>query len=195
MRRAFLAVIAGGSLLAGAAACDGGGKSQDTSTAAAPASAAPSTSPTPDYAADTAEVCSRFQSIYQVELRNLGTAMGKMITYKEAKQSPEAKRAENAAAGQLKSMATKIRTETAGAQDPDFQKAGATSAAKLEASAKDRKYFTKVKSLKDLNSTIEGQLAEWLTPVAGYCGAPSASASASTPPSASTSVAPTPSAS
>nr|WP_296066369.1 hypothetical protein [uncultured Actinoplanes sp.] len=192
MRRALLAVIAGGTLLAGAAACDGGGKNEDTPTAAAPATAAPTTSPTPDYAADTAQICGRFQSIYQVELRNLGTAMGKMITYKEAKQAPEAKKAENAAAGQLKSMATKIRTETAGAQDPDFKEAGATTAAKLEASAKDRKYFAKVKSLKDLNATIEGQLAEWLTPVAGYCGAPSASASAS--PSASAPAAPSPSA-
>jgi hypothetical protein len=191
MRRALLAAIAGGALLAGAAACDGN-TSSDGSTAAAPVAPAPTTSPTPDYAEDTALVCAEFQSIYDKDVKSLGAAVGKMITYKEAKQTSDAKKAENTAAGDLKAIATKIRTATATAQDPALQTAGQTSADKLEASAKDRKYFAKVKTLKDFNATIESQLNTWLTPVSGFCGAPSSSPSTAGPSSA---VTPTPSAS
>jgi hypothetical protein len=188
MRRALLAVLAGGTLLTGAA-CDSDATGDDP-TAAAPASAAPATSAAPDYSANTKLVCDRLQTIYQGELRDLGTAMGKMITYKEAKQATDVKKSENAAAAELKAVAAKIRTETAKADDPDVRKAGATSAAKLEASAKDRKYFARVKTLKDLNATIEGQLTQWLTPIAGYCGAPASSSTPSA--SASASGSPTP---
>lgn len=186
MRRALLAAIAGGALLAGAYACD----NNDPSAAApAPAPAAPTTSPTPDYAADTALVCGEFQSIYSDEVRTLGASVGKMITYKEAKQTSDAKKAEDSAAAELKAIATKIRKATATAQNPELQAAGETSAAKLDASAKDHKYFAKVKTLKDFNNTIESQLNTWLTPVSGFCGPPSSS-----PPPPS-SVAPSPSAS
>ncbi|HEY0002046.1 MAG TPA: hypothetical protein VGB74_16465 [Actinoplanes sp.] len=169
MRRALLAVIAGGTLLAGTA-CDSDANDATSAAAAAPSTATPTTSPAPDYSASTRQVCGKLQTIYQGELRDLGTALGKMITYKEAKQATEAKKAENTAAGELKAVATKIRKETAGAADPDFQRAGLTSAGKLELSAADRRYFARVKTLKDLNGTIQGQLTEWLNPVAGYCG-------------------------
>jgi hypothetical protein len=188
MRRALLAAIAGGALLAGAAACD----NNDPSAAAPkPAAPAPTTSPTPDFAADTALVCGEFQSIYSDEVRNLGASVGKMITYKEAKQASDAKKAEDSAAAELKAIATKIRDATATAEDPELRDAGETSAAKLEASAKDHKYFAKVKTLKDFNNTIESQLNSWLTPVSGFCGPPTSSPSASAP----SSVAPSPSAS
>ncbi|MEV4345557.1 hypothetical protein AB0J83_13870 [Actinoplanes sp. NPDC049596] len=168
MRRALLAVIAAGTLLTGAA-CDA--NSPDEGEAAAPApSASPSASPEPDYSANTELVCGNLQKLYSVELKDFGAAMGKMITYKEAKQPAEAKRAEDAATAKLKAVAAKIRTDTATAEDPEFMAAGQTSAAKVDASAVDRKYITKIKSLKDLNATIEPQFTEWLSPVAGYCG-------------------------
>lgn len=168
MRRALLAVLAAGTLLTGAA-CD---RHAPKTEAAPVTSAAPSETlpPLPDYTANTKLICGRLEGIYQGELRDLGTAMGKMITYKEAKQTADARTAENAAAEELKAAAAKIRTATAAAQDPDFKTAGATSAAKLEQSAKDRKYFAKVKTLNDLNSTIESQINQWLTPVSGFCG-------------------------
>lgn len=198
MRRALLAAIAGGALLAGAAACDGNAKSDDAN-AAARASAAPTTSPSPDYASDTRLVCGEIQSIYSNEVRSLGSAVGRMITYKEAKQTSDAKKAENSAAGQLEAIAVKIRTSTEAAQNPDLQKAGEASADKLEASAKDRKYFAKIKTLKDFNNTIEAQLNSWLTPVSGFCGAPSSapapSSSAVAPAPSSSAVAPAPSSS
>jgi hypothetical protein len=168
MRRALLAVIAAGTLLAGAA-CDSDAKDSDAADAPAP-SASPSASVAPDYTANTKLVCADLQKIYQVELRDFGAAMGKMITYKEAKQTTEAKKAEAAAAVKLKAVAAKIRTTTADAEDPEIMAAGQTSAAKVDASATDRKYITKIKTLKDLNGTIETQLTEWLSPVAGFCG-------------------------
>jgi hypothetical protein len=173
MRRAILAVIAGGTLAA-ATACTSETRTTTDAAAPAPASpaptAAPSTSPPPDYSADTRQVCLKLQTLYSGELKSFGTAMGKMITYKEAKQTADADKAETAAAAQLKAAGAKIRTATAAAEDPDLQAAGRTSAAKFEQSAKDRKYFDKVKTLKDLDSTVQAQFVEWLTPVAGYCG-------------------------
>jgi crotonobetainyl-CoA:carnitine CoA-transferase CaiB-like acyl-CoA transferase len=163
MRRALLAVLAGGTLLAGAA-CDSDANTTAgvaVPSAPAPSSAPPSSVAPPDFSANTRLVCGRLQGIYQTELRDLGAAMGKMITYKEAKQAAEAQKA----------TAAKIRKETGAARDPEFKAAGVVSARKLELSAKDRRYFDRVKTLNDLNRTIEGQLTEWLTPVAGYCGA------------------------
>ncbi|GAA0482406.1 hypothetical protein Ade02nite_66620 [Paractinoplanes deccanensis] len=167
MRRALLAVIAAGALLTGAA-CDS--DANDSSAAAAPtASASPSASPEPDYSADTTLVCANMQKLYSAEMKEFGAAMGKLITYREAKQATEAKKAEDAAAAKLKAVAAKIRTVTAAAEDPEFQAAGSTSAAKVDASAADRAYIKKVKTLKDLNGTIEAQYAEWLSPAAGFC--------------------------
>jgi hypothetical protein len=169
MRRALLAVIAGSTFLAGSA-CDSDAKTTDIAASQAPAATvAPSTDPAPDYSVNTELVCGKLQTLYTTELRAFGSAMGKMVTYKEEKQTTEAKNAEKAAAGQLQAAATKIRRETAVADNPDFQAAGKVSAAKLETSAKDRKYLVKVRTLNDLNKTVQAQFAEWLTPVAGYC--------------------------
>ncbi|XVV12350.1 hypothetical protein ACQP2X_47405 [Actinoplanes sp. CA-131856] len=167
MRRALLAVIAVGTLLTGAA-CDSDAKGSDEAAAPAP-SASPSATPEPDYSANTTLVCGNLQKLYSAELKDFGAALGKMITYKEAKQAAEAKKAEDAATAKLKAVATKIRTDTATAENPEFMAAGQTSAAKVDASVVDRKYITKIKTMKDLNGTIEAQFTEWLSPVAGYC--------------------------
>lgn len=168
MRRALLAVIAGGTLLAGTA-CDDGVKTAagpDPAPSTAPAHSLP---PLPDYTANTNLVCGKLNTIYQGELRAFGAAMGTMITYKEAKQAPEAQKAEDVAVAKLKAVAVKIRKDTGVAQDPEFKAAGVISATKVETSVKNRKYFDRVKTIKDLNATIEGQFAQWLTPVSGYC--------------------------
>ena len=171
MRRAILAVIAGGTLLAGAACdSDANAKNEAADPTRTAATAAPSSEPAPDYSVSTQLVCGKLQSLYTTELRAFGTAMGRMVTYKEAKQTADAEKAEATAAGQLKAAATKIRKETAAAEDPTFQAAGKVSASKLETSAANRRYMDKVKSLADLDKTVQSQFAEWLTPVAGYCG-------------------------
>jgi hypothetical protein len=167
MRRALLAAVAGSVLLTGAA-CD----SDADSTEAAPATTQPSTAPSsaaPDYTANTRAVCAKLQTLYTVELRDFGAAMGKLITYREAKASAEIGKAEAAATTELKQVAAKIRKDTAAAQNPEFKAAGMTSAAMVEASAASKGYVKTVTTLPKLNSTIEGQFKEWLSPVAGYC--------------------------
>jgi hypothetical protein len=166
MRRALLVVLAG-SLLLPVAACDNAKKS----TAAPAVSVAPQASlPTlPDYSVDTQRVCAQLQAVYTGELRQFGTAVGKLVSLKEAKQTADAKKAENDAAGKLKAVGAKIRKDTATAKDPDFQAAGETSATKFEQSATDRKYLQRVKTLKDLNSTLQPQMTQWLTPVSSFC--------------------------
>ena len=98
-----------------------------------------------------------------------GTQLGKMIAYKEAKETAEADKAETAAKKQLKDVGVKVRKETAAAQDPELKTAGATSASKFEKSAADTKFFDGIKTTKDLDKTIEAKMTDWLSPVAGYC--------------------------
>jgi len=167
MRRATLALALGGILLTGAA-CDSAAKKPDP-TAAAPRPSAVPTSAGPDYSADTKLVCGNLQKIFNTDLQGFGTQVGKMIAYKEAKQAPEAAKAQQAASLQLKNVGAKVKHDTAAAQDPELQVAGAASAAKFAASAADAKFFARIKTTKDLDRTIEAQMNEWLTPVAGYC--------------------------
>ena len=167
MRRAFLALALGGVLLS-AAACD----SDAESTTAAPAATTPAPAPTittPDYSADTAQVCGKVKTVFAKDLQGFGAQLGKMIAYKEAKQTADAEKAEAAAKKQLKDVGTKIKKETAGAEDPALVTAGQTSAAKFTKSAADNKFFDGIKTTKDLDRTIEAKMTDWLSPVAGYC--------------------------
>ncbi len=167
MRPAILAVLAGGVLLTGAA-CESDAKvynAEATAIATATASDAP-----PDYSADTTQVCGKLDKIFTGELDDFGAAIGKMIAYKEAKQTENADKAEKSAAAELQSAGTRIRQETSLAQNPELKEAGATSAQKFETSAKDHKYIKKIKTTADLDKTLKAQLAEWMSPVAGYCG-------------------------
>ena len=167
MRRALAAVAIGGVLLTGTAC-----SSQDKPTAAATPSPTPAASPTPtgpDYSADTALVCTKLRTILSDDVAAFGTQMGKLIADREAKAKPEAAAAQKAAQAQLKAVGEKIRRETSAALDPELQQAGATSAAKFTTSAADTKLFDSIKSTTDLTKVMQGQMTEWLTPVAGYC--------------------------
>jgi len=174
MRPAILAVTAGSVLLM-ATACGSEPRTVETAASApAPVPSAPAaTTPArPDYSADTAKVCVRLKKIFPAELDGFGTAMGKMIAYKENKQTAataEAEAAAKAAAAELKAIGTQIRRATTAARNPELKQAGATSAAKFERSARDRRYINRIRTKQDLDRTLEAQLEEWLTPVAGYC--------------------------
>ena len=167
MRRAILAATLGSVLLTGAA-CSSDAKNTSSAATTPTPSAAP-TSAAPDYSDNTKLVCDKLQKIFDTDLEGFGAQVGKMIAYKEAKQAPEAAKAQQAAGRQLKNVGTKVKQETAVALDPELQAAGATSAAKFTKSAADSAFFAKIKTTKDLDRTIEAQMNEWLTPVAGYC--------------------------
>jgi hypothetical protein len=167
MRRAFLAVALGAVLLTGAA-CDSAAETKDNAAPDGAPSAAPASS-APDYSADTQLVCGKVETLYNGGLEGFNTQIGKMIANKEAKLSKEAAQARKAAGQELKKVGTKIEQETATAQDPELQMAGAASAAKFVKTANDDAFFNKITSQKAYDSTIQSQLQEWLTPVAGYC--------------------------
>lgn len=169
MRRALLAAALGGVLLSGAA-CSGG--DNDATTASDTQAATPTTttaSPEPDYSADTKKVCESVQTVFDEELEDFGTQVGKMIAYKEAKQDDNAEKAEKAAAKELESIGDQVRDLTAEAQNPEIQEAGATSADKFAASAKDTAFFDKIKTTGDLDKVLEDRMTEWLNPIAGLC--------------------------
>ena len=168
MRRALLAVALGGLLLT-AAACDSGAERTAAAPAATTPSAAPTTSPAPDYTANTKLVCGKVSDIFSDDMTGFHTELGKMIARKEAKETAEAEQAEKAAAAQLKSVGAKIKKETAAAEDPDLKTAGAATAAKLTRSAADAKFFDGIKTEKDLDSRIEAKLVDWMNPVTGFC--------------------------
>jgi hypothetical protein len=170
MRRAFLALALGGVLLS-AAACDSG-DAESTTAAPAPAATTPSATPTisePDYSANTAQVCGKVKAVFSKDLESFGTQLGRMIAYKEAKQTADAEKAEAAAKKQLKDVGAKVRKETAAAEDPELKTAGETSAGKFTKSAADTEFFDGIRTTKDLDRTIGTKMTDWLSPVAGYC--------------------------
>lgn len=170
MRRALLAVTLGGVLLTGTA-CDGDAETTAATAPTAP-TATPSTVPTtplPDYSANTRKVCGRVEKVFGTGLKTFGTEVGKMIAYKEAKVTVEAKKSQQAAGDRLKAVAASIRKETSTAQDPALKAAGRTSAAKFTKAAADTRFFNSIKTQKDFDRIIEGRLSEWQRPLSGYC--------------------------
>jgi hypothetical protein len=171
MRTALIAVSLGGLLLTGAA-CSSGDNDAKT-IAEAPAAetpaAATTTVPAPNYYANTRKVCTALTKVFDADVEEFGSAMGKMIAYKEAKQADEAEQARKAASQELKDVAAKVRKETAAAEDPDLQQAGAASATKFSKSAADKALFDKIKTTKDLDRTLATKMPEWMSPVAGLC--------------------------
>ena len=170
MRTALIAVSLGGLLLTGTACSSGDGSE---TLAEAPVAETPATAtttvPAPNYYANTRKVCAALDKIFDADVAQFGTAMGKMIAYKEAKQAVEAEQARKSASKELKEVGAKIRKETAAAEDPDLKQAGAVSATKFSKSAADKAFFDKVKTTKDLDKTLKAKMPDWMDPVAGLC--------------------------
>ena len=170
MRRAILAVTTGCVLLTGAAC---GNDADSSTTAAATPSAAPSavaSSPAADYTADTKAVCAKVDKIFTEDLEDFATELGKMIAYKEAKQTSEANTAEKSAGKELKEVAAAMKKATGAAQDPGLVKAGEASAEKITTTAGDTKFFDKIKTTKDVDTVLEAEFTAWFTPLSEYCG-------------------------
>lgn len=191
MRRAILAVCAGGLLLSSAACSD----DPKTNEVAAPAATTPSAAPsiavsaTPDYTAANKVTCERLDK--PLSFRAFGESLGKMIAYKEAKDTANADKAEKQAATELKEIGTQIRKETENAEDPELKALATASAQRIEASAKDPGFIGAIKSTKDLDGSVKDQIAEWISPLAGYCGVSRAASEApSAAPTESPSTAP-----
>jgi hypothetical protein len=165
MRRALTA-LALVSTLAGSAACT------DNSTpvggqASSSAAAAP-TSEAPDYTADTKKICGKIDTAMDKSTNAFGTELGKLIAYKQVRNTAAANKAKAGAQRELKALAKTIRDATAAALDPKVKAAGQESAANIEATAANNAFFDKLKSEKDLNS-LESEITAWLVPLAMHC--------------------------
>ena len=170
MRTALLAVSLSGLLLAGAAcSSDNGPETLAEGPVAETPATVTTTVPAPNYYANTRKVCASLDKIFDADVAQFGTAMGKMIAYKEAKQADEAEQARKAASKELKEVGAKVRKETSAAEDPDLKQAGAVSATKFAKSAADKALFDKVKTTKDLDRTLATRMPDWMDPVAGLC--------------------------
>jgi hypothetical protein len=172
MRTALTAVSLACVLLT-AAACssdDNGAEPIAEAPVAEAPSSVTSTVPEPDYEASDRKVCATLTKVFDADVAQFGTAMGKMIAYKEAKQTPEAEQARKAASKELKEVAAKVRKATADAENPELKQAGAVSATKFAKSADDKALFDKVKTTKDLDRTLATKMPDWMDPVAGLCG-------------------------
>ncbi|RSM63760.1 hypothetical protein DMB66_21900 [Actinoplanes sp. ATCC 53533] len=171
MRTALLAGSLACLLLTGTA-CSSDDNGTET-IAEAPVAETPSTAtttvPAPDYYANTRKVCAALNKIFDADVAEFGTAVGKMIAYKEAKQTAEAEQARKAASKELKEVGAKVRKETAAAADPDLKQAGAISATKFSKSSTDKALFDKIKTTKDLDRTLAAKMPDWMDPVAGLC--------------------------
>jgi len=171
MRTALLAGSLACLLLTGTA-CSSDDNGSET-IAEAPVAETPSTAtttvPAPNYYANTRKVCAALNKIFDADVAEFGTAVGKMIAYKEAKQTAEAEQARAAASKELKEVGAKVRKETAAAEDPDLKQAGAISATKFSKSSTDKALFDKIKTTKDLDRTLAAKMPDWMDPVAGLC--------------------------
>jgi hypothetical protein len=171
MRTALLAGSLACLLLTGTA-CSSDDNGSET-IAEAPVAETPSTAtttvPAPNYYANTRKVCAALNKIFDADVAEFGTAVGKMIAYKEAKQTAEAEQARAAAGKELKEVGAKVRKETAAAEDPELKEAGAISATKFSKSSTDKALFDKIKTTKDLDRTLAAKMPDWMDPVAGLC--------------------------
>jgi hypothetical protein len=171
MRRALLAAIAGGALVA-LTACGSDANNASSTAEQAPAPASSTAGPTfqtPDYTANTKQVCDKVSAIYSDGFAGFSTQLGKMIANKEAKQAGSADVARKAAGEELKKVGAKIKQEVAAAQDPDLKVAGQQSAAKITGSAADQAFFDSIKTTKDLDTRLEPKMLDWMNPVTGFC--------------------------
>ncbi|RZU50563.1 hypothetical protein EV385_2338 [Krasilnikovia cinnamomea] len=168
MRRVILAVTLGGVLLSGAACSN---DTKTTADAAAPA-ATPATATTtaaPDYTADSKKVCDGLEKELQKGAEAFGVELGKMIGYKETKQTQNAAKAKKAAATELKNWAADVKKATSAAKDPKLQAAGAEAADNLVKAAEGDAFFAKFKTEKDVDKHFETELNAWFAPLSTIC--------------------------
>lgn len=170
MQRAIIALTLGGVLLTGAA-CGAWNEPSAAPTTAEPTSASrsPSAAPSPsDYTADTKKVCGEIDQTLDSQMQAFGQELGKMIAYREAKNTEQAQKAKAAAQKELTEIATDIRQSTGAAQDPELTDAGEESAKNVEATAADAQFFDKFRNPRDLDA-LKAEITTWLVPLAEFC--------------------------
>jgi hypothetical protein len=103
------------------------------------------------------------------EMGRFADELGKMIGYKEAKQTAKVAQSRAAAAKHLRALAAEMRRQTSTAKDSDVRAAGKEAAGSIELSAKDPAFYAKIKSVKSVEATLRSEMTPWITPLASFC--------------------------
>ena len=140
MRRALLAVSPAARLVTGTA-CDTDREPTDAAPAGGPPRRRTARAAAARLLGEHQTVCGRLETVYNGELRAFDAAMGKMITYKEAKRRAEASKAENAAVAQLKAAGVKIARRRRSQRIRSSRRPGWSRPPRWRRSVRDRKYF------------------------------------------------------
>ncbi len=169
MRRVLLAVTVGGLLMTAAACSD----EPEPAAAPAPAPAAPSSAAAEPSAVaypDTVPVCTDVADILTKDMAGVGAELGRMIARREAKAAADATKSQAAAKKQLQGVAEKVRDATAGAQDPGLVAAGEMAADNIAATAGEAAFWSKIKTVEDVDRAIKAEMPVWRAPLTATCG-------------------------
>jgi hypothetical protein len=167
MRRAVLTLVAGGVLLAGAAAC--GTAAGPTPGGPAGTAQAAAGNPSEQAAlADTRAVCEALGQVYGKNIGPFAAAVSSMITNRSA-AGGAAKTAQAQAQQTLGTFATAVRTATQTSTNPQVRADGAQTADQLRAKSTDTAFFSKIQTSKDLDTLLGPTLKNWLAPVTHHC--------------------------
>jgi hypothetical protein len=141
-----------------------------TPTAAATVAAEPTPTATIDYTANTKKICARVdRRLAGKEMDRFAEDLGQMITYRKAKQTAKARTARTEAQRDLTALATGLRQDTASARDPKLKAAGQKAAAEVKKSSTDTAFFTRIRTVKDIRTSLTTEMTPWLTPLSVYC--------------------------
>lgn len=151
MRRALSVVVAGVALM-GVAACGILGDSPDSSAGAA--------SLTPEQAATKAS-CEAIGEVYTNNMGAFASSLSKVPTSGDV--------ARKDARQKLGEFGTAVLGATKSSADTQLRTAGQEAAEHLQATAKDAKFFAKIKTTQDVSTVLGPTMKQWLAPVTNHC--------------------------
>ena len=170
MRRVALTAILAGALLGGAA-CAAEREPTAAPTTTPPSSAAPTyaaPTPPPGQQADTERICGQTDKIFTAGLKDFGTELGRMIAFKQAKDTAKADQSRDAAERELTGMAADVREKTGVALDPELRTAGEQAATNITVTAGRDAFYGEIDAMKDLDG-LEAEMRAWFAPLAAAC--------------------------
>ena len=155
MRRA-LPIIPVGVLLVSLAACG---------TAKSPA-AQPAGTASAATAAGTVKVsCETLGQVYTKHMASFANALSQTVGGSPATLAARRQRAQQS----LEAFATAVRSATQTSDDQALRADGKRTADQLQAKADDAAFFNRIRTGKDVNTTLGPTLSGWLAPVRGHC--------------------------
>ncbi|GAB2567862.1 hypothetical protein Aab01nite_44220 [Paractinoplanes abujensis] len=147
-----IALLAAGVLVI-ASAC---GTATNSTTTAAPASAAPVTTAQ----AATKSTCEALGQAYGKNMAPFAEALTKYVADRKTIATAQSS---------LAAFATAVQEATATSKDAQIKADGKQAADKMHAKSTDAKFFSAIKTSKDVDKTLGPTMSDWLSPVQRHC--------------------------